>query len=92
MKTDIYTKFILTVIAFGLLLIGMDTFVSTSEAEYKSPTYQMSAECWARGNKNYDSRCHIYVLDEGRREIRRWIWTRDSNKQGPRLVERWSIN
>ncbi len=93
MKTDIYTKSILTVIAFGLLLIGMDTFVPTTVADSFNSRYEISSSCIGEGR----NRCFVYVVDQQERAVR--LYKHDINfKHNFKDISRvefhkkWAIN
>ena len=87
MKTDIYTKSILTVIAFGLLLIGMKTIISTSVAEVQSPRYGITSSCYTYDD---EPKCWVWVLNQNTGEIQLWRSSR-ALWQKAEYRNKWSV-
>jgi len=65
MKIDIYTKFIMTLMAIGLLLIGAKGFIAPAVAESDKPTWQISTD---KGNMV----SYITAVNQHTGEIKRW--------------------
>ena len=66
MKIDIYTKFIMTLMAIGLLLIGTKGLIAPAVAESGDDAWQITASCPSVNG------CRIFALNARNGQIKAW--------------------
>ena len=83
MRIDLYTKFIMTLMAVGLLLIGLKGFVPPTMADSEKHNWQISTAC----GKNY-LECLVWALNRDTGTIKVFY---SSVVSEPRLDHEFSV-